>query len=388
MNGSVQDARSVWCVAGGDGTRCGLWSRPVRLGNRVVRRLRAQAAVQASPVFDRRGSVYVADMSGGVQAFRLSGELQWRTKLAGGISATPAVHLDEPWLFVGTHLGRVYALDTATGRILWQQELPSQTDPRIVSDLLWVPKAGVVVTSSWAGRFVALDTRTGTIWGSWDAGLWPATGAAADQAGLIYCLRAVAQRGLELVRVSPGGQEIVLHQAPEPACGAGRMLTGPAPVLDAARQVVYFVANGDRAAQLCAWSLETDTLLWTRQLPYTVRATPALRTDGVVLVADLGGGVQAVQPDGTLGFRYHTGTEYLLAGPVCEAEGTCWVADPTGVLHEVNRAGQGRRVVELDRAVQARPAFDPTGNLYVPCTDRTVYGLAGRTAAMGSGGPS
>lgn len=379
MEASQSDSALAWFVAGGDAARRGLFPRPVRLGRRPVRRLATQGSVQASPVFDRTGAVYVADMAGAVQSFGPDGALRWRVRLAGSISATPAVHLDQPWLFVGTHLGRVYALDTAQGTILWQRDLPTPTDPRIVSDLLWVPKAGVVVVSSWGGRFHALETKTGAVWASWPAGIWPASAAAADQAGFIYCVRAVAQQGLELVRVTPNGQEAVLHRMPEPACGAGRMLTGPAPVLDPARQVLYFVANGDRAAQLGAWSLESDTVLWVQSLPYTVQATPAIRADGVVLLADLGGGVQAVGPDGALRFRYPTGTEYLLAGPVCEAEGTCWVADPTGLLHELDPKGRGRRVFEAARACQGRPAFSPSGQLYVPCADRAVYVFGART---------
>lgn len=375
----------AWCVAGGDGTRRGCFGRPVRLASRPLRRLPARGAVQASPVFDRAGAVYVADMAGVVQAFEPEGKLRWRVQLTGSISASPAVHLDQPWLFVGTHAGRVYALDTTQGDILWHRDLPTQTDPRIVSDLLWVPKAGVVVASSWGGRFYALDTKTGAVWGSWAAGIWPAAAAAADPAGLIYCLRVAQGRGLELVRAAPDGQEVVLHQMPEPACGAGRLLAAAAPVLDLARRTLYFVANGDRASHLGAWSLESDTLLWAQSLPYTVQATPAVRADGVVLVADLGGGVQAVEPDGTRGFRYHTDTEYLLAGPVCDAEGKCWVADPAGTLHELNPKGQGRRVFEADRSFQGRPAFSPNGNLYVPCTDRTVYVFGPRSGRSPAG---
>lgn len=375
----------AWCVAGGDGTRRGLFRRRFRMTSRPLRRLPAQGAVQASPVFDRAGAAYVADMAGTVQAFGPDGTRRWWVQLAGSISATPAVHLDQPWLFVGTHTGRVYALDTAQGNILWQRELPTQTDPRIISDLLWVPQAGVVVLSSWGGRFYALDVNTGAVWGSWAGGIWPASAAAADPAGFIYCLRAVQRQGLELVRVAPDGQEAVLHRMPEPTCGAGRMLTSPAPVLDLSRQVLYFVANADRAGQLCAWSVEWDTLLWAQPLPYTVQATPTVRADGVVLLADLGGGVQAVGPDGALRFRYHTGSEYLLAGPVCDAEGKCWVADPTGVLHELNPKGQGRPVFEAARSFQGRPAFSPAGHLYLPCTDRTVYVFGARATGASVG---
>jgi outer membrane protein assembly factor BamB len=90
----------------------------------------------------------------------------------------------------------------------------------------------------------------------------------------------------------------------------------------------------------------------------------------------MNGTLQAVQPDGSLLWRYLTGCEYLLASPVCDARGDCYVGDPNGVVHQVTRQGAGQVLFEAPRSIQARPAFDPQGRLYVPCGDRRVHILS------------
>ncbi|HSA01472.1 MAG TPA: hypothetical protein P5055_12120, partial [Candidatus Paceibacterota bacterium] len=69
---------------------------------------------------------------------------------------------------------------------------------------------------------------------------------------------------------------------------------------------------------------------------------------------------------------YSTGAGYLLAGPVTDADGQAWIAVPLGQLHALDSRGRGRIVYEAPRSIQARPAFDREGNLYVATTDPKV----------------
>ena len=101
--------------------------------------------------------------------------------------------------------------------------------------------------------------------------------------------------------------------------------------------------------------------------------TPALLSNGSLVVADLNGVIQTLSPQGSLRYRYHTGAPYLLAGPVCDREGTVFVGDPEGRLHHVSPQGTGEIVFEARRSIEARPAFDPYGQLYLPSRDGKVY---------------
>ncbi len=363
----------IWTMAGGERTRAGRLSHPVRLHGHPATRLPAHGAVQASTVFDAHDRVFIADMAGWLQAFTPAGTRLWQQQLDGAVSATPAVDLEGGRVFVGTQTGWVYALTTAEGGVIWRQRIPTRTDPRILSDLLWLTRPARIVLSSWGGRYYVLDAASGATTQNWEAGISPQAGAAADSSGNCYCLRAVRGEGVVFVRAAPDGTERDLWRQPEGDRGASRMLVAAAPVLDEPRGVVYLIVNRGRDSALHAWALKEERVLWQQSFPRMTVATPALRTDGVVVVAGMDGVVHAVSPDGSPLFRYDTGAEYVLAGAVCDGAANTFVGDPLGRLHGIDRDGKGRVMFEATRSLQARPAFNRTGDLYLAGTDRTVY---------------
>jgi hypothetical protein len=155
-------------------------------------------------------------------------------------------------------------------------------------------------------------------------------------------------------------------------------MVAAAPVLDEERGVAYLIINRDQGSLLHAWSLTSNRILWSHPFQTGVQATPTVLKSGMVIVADLGGFVNAIEPDGALRFRYAAGCDYLVAGGASEASGTFFIGDPLGYLHAINRQGISKPIFEAKRSIQARPSFDPTGNLFLPSTDRTVYVLAAK----------
>lgn len=369
--------QSTWTTAGGDATRRGAFNAVVAIAPTPARQLPATGAIHAPVVFDEKGRAFVADMTGQVQSFTPAGRPVWQRKVEGGISAAPVVDADGKMLFAGTHSGWAYGLDAASGAIVWRVEIPTKSDARILSDLLLLPKRGAVVLSSWGGRFVALDRRSGKELQSWDAGISPAAAAAADADENVYCLRAVTKAGVQLVRISGAGQESVLHQQPETDGPANRSLVAAAPAIDPERRRLYCVLNAGLRGALMAWSLDGGSVLWTRRFRAALGTTPAVAPDGMVIVTDMSGIVRSLAPDnGAVSYQYPTGSDYILAGAVCDGGGTAFVADSLGVLHEIRPTGVGRPVFELPRSAQARPSFDSRGNLYVPGTDHRVHVFA------------
>lgn len=363
----------VWRCGGGDGSRRSQFGGTTRLSPKPVQRLKASGAVQASAVFTRSGTAFVADLAGVVHAFSSKGRLSWRVQLDAGISATPVVSADDELLVAATHRGSVYALETANGTIRWRRQIPSKSDPRIVSDLLCLPQAGLVIFSSWGGRFHALEVGTGRERFSWEAGIWPKAAAAADRAENLYCLRARPEQGMEFVRVSNRGEEQLLLRQPENPEGARRTLVTAGPVLDEERGVAYLILNKARAGELVACRAEDGTVRWRRCLPAAVQATPAIVRDGLLVVADLAGGVRSFSPEGTAISSFATGSEYLLAGGAGRGDGVFYIGDPLGQVHQINARGEAGLFYVAPRSIQSGPSFDPRGRLYVPCTDHRVY---------------
>jgi outer membrane protein assembly factor BamB len=371
---AVDEPRNrAWFTEGGGNARRGLFRGRVEIAAKPVRTLTAQASVQTSVVFDPNGRAFIADMSGGVQAFTPEGRRLWHKQLEGGISATPVVDPIGKMLFAGTHAGRAFALDANNGAVAWRTEIPTESDARILSDLLYLPRGRVIVLSSWGGRYLYLDAESGKERHSWDAGISPASGAAADDEDNVYCLRAVRQSGVQLVRIDADGKESVLYSQAEKGRPSNRLLVSAAPVLDRERRVLYFIANDTHEGNLHAWSLESNRIAWSREFSAAVRATPAVAEDGTVVIADLRGDLHALAPGGSRLYRYASGADFFLAGGVCDLSGTVFVGDPLGMVHEIPLNGSGRQMFEIPRSVQARPSFDAAGNLYIAATDRKVY---------------
>lgn len=373
MNSGTTQTQRVWTMAGGGPGRTGASGLRVRFRPKPLYRLATAGAVQAAPVFDPTGRVFVADMSGTVHGFERNGKLLWRRKVEGSISATPVVDPVSRRLFVGTHRGWLYCLSCVDGAIVWSAEIPSRTDPRITSDLLLERRTGLLIVSSWGGQFIGFRPESGKAQIAWNAGISPQAGAAADSSGTIYFQRAVAGEGLICASVAPDGAERVLLKQPEGKRGAARTVVAAAPVIDEERKMVYFAVNADAGCRLVAWSLSQQREVWDVQFGKMVAATPAVRVDGVVLVAAMDGVLYGIGNGGKPVFQYHSGAEYLLAGPVCELGGDVYLADPLGRLHAISKSGKGRVVFEAPRSFQARPAFDPSGNLHAACTDHSIY---------------
>lgn len=371
---AAQKAPHPWSVSGGDNSRRGQGAAKAVIGSKPRLKLKARGAVHASPVFDEADRCFVADMAGWVQAFAPEGRITWQVQLDSAISSTPAVDLEKGRLFAGTHRGSVYALETSSGATLWRKAIPSKTDPRILSDILHLERSELVVLSSWGGQFVALDAKTGQERFAWSAGVYASSAAAADAEENVYCIRAVDDRGVECVRVDTSGKEQVLHREPADDRGVRRALVAAGPVIDDARDLVCFVLNRKKSAELLGIS-RSGAARWRGDVPFTVQTVPTMQRDGSFLLTDLAGAVLRFGPEGRLALRHETGCEYLLGAAVANADGVAYLGDPWGRIHQVEPDGTVRILFEAPRSIQGRPSFDSAGRLCVPCTDRSVYVL-------------
>ncbi|HOJ60153.1 MAG TPA: PQQ-binding-like beta-propeller repeat protein [bacterium] len=378
MTQETKNRPTVWRTSGGDNTRRGCYRGKAATAAQAGHPqsiLRAQGGVRASVVFDARNTAYIADMAGSIQACGEEGGATWVTGLEGGIAASPVLSPDDAQLYAATVRGYLYALDASSGQTAWRVSIPSKTDPRILSDLLHLPRLNAIVLNSWGGNFYAIDAGNGQIISSWSAGITPYAAAAADPEEHVYCLRAVWEpAGIQFVRIDPvTGKEEVMHFESKKTRPPSRMTVAAAPVLDIERNVVYFITNLDKECLLFAYSLQSGAVLWNHPLSRYVQAIPCLRPDGSVVIADLHGEIQVFAPDGSRRFRCPTGTDYLEAGAVCDQSGWIYLGDPEGHVHALNPNGVDRVLFEAERAIEGRPSFDNRGYLFIPSMDSNIY---------------
>jgi len=361
----------VWRHGGGDRGRTALFPGEASLGP-LRRLLETKASIQAPVVFDRSGAAYLADMAGGVYACRADAGLLWRAQVPGGVAAAPALSEDDQSLFVGTLAGYVCRLETLSGRERWRTLLPTDSDPRVVADLLFLREEGWIAASSWGGRLTALDATTGAPARSWDAGLYPSAPAAADPRGRIWFLRTRDPAGLELVLAEPHGGEQTVLRTPAGPRGARRLRAIAPPVADARRNRLWHIANAGPACRLIAVDLETGRKKVEIAWDAAVTAGAALLPDGGLAIADLAGRAAALDSAGGVRWKADLGADYLLAGLAADRAGRVFCVDPLGAVWRFSPSGEKLKVGETRRALLARPSFDPAGRLWIPSTDRGV----------------
>ena len=363
----------VWHCAGGNNSRCSLFPDKVKIKGKPSFVIKMDGSIFSPVVFDGKDKCFVSDASGVVACFNQTGESLWRMKLDSEVFAGMVHHPEKQVLFAGTAGGFLYALNSQDGQVIWKRQIPTSSDPRILSNLIYVGKIDSVVLSSWGGRFVAIRSFDGVEKFAWNAGLYPSSGAASDSDGNIYSLRAVEGSGVELVKVSADGKETIMFRQEESRRGARRTLVWASPVLDEVAKIIYFVINHDRGAILYAFSMVADRVLWKSVLPISVQASPVLSGDGLITLFDLRGMTLCFTVEGSLKYNYYTGCEYLVAAGAADISGTIYLGDTQGKIHVIDENGKGKVILETERSIQARPAFSPTGDLFIPSTDHNVY---------------
>ena len=141
-----------------DSVRAGLWAFDKRTGEvRWCRQLGSSIATKigSSPAY-ANGLVYQATYDGAVFALdAATGDVVWRTYLGGEFYSTPAVNGTR--LYIGNKSnGRMYCLNSKTGRQVWCRHMPAtvHSSPALYSGRVYVG----------SGRqFIALKAKTGEI---------------------------------------------------------------------------------------------------------------------------------------------------------------------------------------------------------------------------------
>ncbi len=118
--------------------------------------------VKSSPVMEGVRGFYVGASNGDLLAMdviekqgRFKMRKRWKVKTGGEIYSSPALHRD--LVIVGSHDGKVYAVERASGKVRWAYQTGDRisASPAISAD-------GVILIGNAAGHLFAIDGDTGT----------------------------------------------------------------------------------------------------------------------------------------------------------------------------------------------------------------------------------
>lgn len=83
--------------------------------------------IVATPVEDKKGTLYVGDLRGRFYAFSAAGAVRWKVRLGGGVWGRALLSEDDSTVWVGSDDDHLYALSTKDGAINWKRRLFSCT---------------------------------------------------------------------------------------------------------------------------------------------------------------------------------------------------------------------------------------------------------------------
>lgn len=241
--------------------------------------------IGASPVLvPEHGRVYNTherSSSGGghiVAVDALTGEEAWNFSVRAHPHSSVAVSPANDLLFVGDNLAIVHAIDTTSGKKVWDYQIPQTKDEQ--SDIKTTPTIvephDMVVVSAWSGKVHAFDMFDGTIRWETDFGSnFMGSPAYSPERDLIYVGVPGSVDALVALDAATGAE---VWRAPTGA----NVTSSPALGTDQERVVV------GSGKSLFAFDAATGDEIWRHEIGGSVTASPALWRNYVFIAARAG----------------------------------------------------------------------------------------------------
>ena len=132
-----------------------------------------------------------------------------------------------------------------------------------------------------------------------------------------------------------------------------------------------YVGSSDSAL----YALNPDgTLKWRYLTGSNVRSSPAVAPDGTVYVGSYDSHLYAINPDGTLRWNYQTNGS-VRTSPAIAVDGTIYVAPSGDRLYAVNPDGTLKWSTYVENVTYSSPAIGSDGTIYVGSTSGYLYAV-------------
>lgn len=318
--------------------------------------------VTASPTISADGFVAIGSHSRKVFDFDKGGKPRWTFTTGDLVWSTAAIAAGGT-LFVGSDDDNLYALEGATGKVLWKYQVgdcrqnigigPEATRCDVDGGPTIGPD-GVLYTG---GDGIYAINPNGTLrWRFATGGHVSSTPALAAD-GSVYA----GSQDNSIYAIGPDGKRLWEFRARDD------VESSPAVEEDG---TVYIGSDDNRLYALSP----TGQLLWAFTTGDDVRASPAIGRDGTVYVGSYDGLLYAIRRDGTLLWTFRTG-DRIHSSALVDASGAILFGSQDDRLYALEPDGKLRWSVELGGDVDSSPILDSDGTIYVGCDDGRLYAL-------------
>jgi len=285
-------------------------------------RYQTERRIESSPAIGLSGTIYVGSWDGNVYAITPQGTLMWKYETGGLVGSSPAIGEDGT-VYVGSYDHYLYAI-SPDGTLKWRYEMSNSvtSSPAIGAD------GTIYVGGYYRYLYAIIDNETeGTLKWRYET----------DAAMHLSC----------------------------PAIGAD----GTVYVGGGYDNCVYaFEDSGTEG--ILKWQFETN-------VNGCVTSSPAIGADGTIYVGSWDNYLYAINPDGTLRWRYLTG-DCVLSSPAIAVDGTIYVGSGAHFVYAIEdnkTEGSLKWTYSCARFVSSSPAIGADGTLYVGCGCGYIYAI-------------
>jgi outer membrane protein assembly factor BamB len=338
--------------------------------------------IHSSPAIGTDGSIYVGSYDGHVYALNPDGSLKWSYKTNDAIISSPAIGSDGT-IYIGSYDGHVYALDT-DGSLKWRH----QTGDMIASSPA-IGDHGTIYVGSHDGRVFAFGIIDKTppeiicpadmflsATGSWA----PVTYSAIVNDNIDFDSMIVYEpaQGSDF----PVGEKEVIVTATD-FSGNSSTCTFKVTVEDTNPEPSRLAntawpcwGHDSRHTGLSPYiGASASALQWTYQMDEdNGKSPPAIGADGIIYIESSEGSVYALNPDGSLRWRYKTEDSVLYSAAIA-ADGTIYIGGSEGNVYALNPDGGLKWSCKTGDKVGQSPAIASDGIVYVGSFDKKIYAL-------------
>lgn len=328
----------------------------------------ATGQVYASPAAGPGGVILVGSHDGKLYALdALSGAKRWQFDTGGAVDASASVG-DDGTVFVGSRDHKLYAVAGASGAKVWEFAAASEivSTPAVGAD-------GTVYVGSLDSRLYAVDGQTGMKRWQFNTGqqIWGGVSIGSD--GTVY-VGSWSQK-LYAVNATTGLQQW--------AFTTGNGVTTSAAV--GSDGTVYI---GSQDGRLYALDGQTGTKRWSFATASGISSCPAIGPDGKVYAGSGDSRIYAL--DGNTGakcWEYRTGATINSSAAIA-ADGTVYVGSQDGKLYALDgQTGAKQWEFPTGGMVVSSPLISRRGIVYVGSLDKKVYAVQGTSPLAGSAWP-
>jgi outer membrane protein assembly factor BamB len=119
---------------------------------------------------------------------------------------------------------------------------------------------------------------------------------------------------------------------------------------------------------------EIGTLRWKFRTGDRIRSSPAVGSDGTIYVGSDDGYFYAINPDGSLKWKFKTGKEWIRSSPAVGSDGTIYVGSNDGYFYAINPDGSLKWKFKNNGGwIRSSPAVGSDGTIYVGSNDYYLY---------------